>query len=82
MAKLRIPPYMQNKGLADISKDGLAVDTTDSRLMAAGSDDTIGEDVLVPPAPFGAGSGESLGGAPPTEETKTKMGGQKVKAGM
>lgn len=80
MAKLVIPPYMQSKGLADISKDGLAVETTDSILAAAGTDDTIGEPNLVPPDPYG--SGPTRGGAPPSKENLTKTGGLTTKSGM
>lgn len=81
MAKLMKPVYLQNKGLADISKEGLAPETTDSILAANGTDDFLGEDHLVPPAPYGGG-GEANGGAPKNPQPVSKTGGLTTKPGM
>jgi hypothetical protein len=77
MAKgLILPPYMVSKGLQDISKEGLAPQTTDSVLAAQGTDDSIDEPHLVPATHYDDNSGP-----PPTKQNNTKLGGLTNKAG-
>lgn len=75
-----IPPYLQNKSLADISKDGLEPETTDSILAANGTDDFFGEDNNTPPAPYAPATG--ITGPPKSMENNTKTGGLNTRKGM
>ncbi len=54
MKGLQLPPYMASTGLMEV--DGLDVETTDSVLAMNDTDDVLGENNLVPAAPYGAGS--------------------------
>jgi hypothetical protein len=64
------PVYMVSKGLQDISREGLAPETTDTILAPNGTDDTLGEAHLVPATPYADSSG-----APPTKQPQSKLGG-------